>query len=88
MKLIAEFHTVDEDLKQRITATIVYDSETKKVATSEKDSWILRSITEDGGVLGADQERRYLPKDGEKFMRALPVQYAGTRSWASLREAS
>jgi hypothetical protein len=87
MKLIAELFSTQDDFTQKKIATIIYDKEKNTVYTPKGDEWILRpggELTE-GGVVGADQNR-YYPKDGEKFLRALPVQYSGTYTRASLRE--
>ena len=87
MKLIAEVYSTQQDFSQKLLYAVIYDTETKKLSTSPGDEYVLRPEGElaEGGVMGEDQVR-YYPKDGEKFVRAFPANYSGTYVRASLRE--
>jgi hypothetical protein len=87
MKLVSEIFSVNDNFEMVKQATIIFDKDKNTIYTAKGDEWILRPGGEfaEGGVVGEDQER-YYPKDGEKFMRALPVQFTGSRMRASLRE--
>ena len=84
MKLIADFYSVGDNFEQRKSASIIFDSETNTVSTPKGDEWVLRMMSEDGAMSSEDQIR-YYPKDGEKFVRAL-TDRAGSRSYVALRE--
>jgi len=84
MKLIADFYSVQDDLSTKKNATILFDSETNTVYTPKGEEWILRLMSEDGAFSVQDQER-YYPKDGEKFVRALSSRQ-GSRAWVNVTE--
>lgn len=85
MKLIADFYFAEYDFTSKKIGSIIFDTETNTMsAAKEGGSGILRDMAEDGAFSCADQVR-YYPKDGEKFMRALPDR-SGSRSWVALRE--
>jgi hypothetical protein len=84
MKLIAEIFAVRDDFAQEKVATIVFDKAENTVSAPNEDKWILSMLDEDR-VMGEDQVW-LTPKDGEKFMRALPIHFSGSRLRASLRE--
>lgn len=89
MKLIADFYVVEDDpenkapVRERKIATVVFDRDTNVVSTPDDSKGILRLLSAEG-AMGKEQER-YYPKDGEKFMRALPY-LSGSRFGVTLRE--
>jgi len=80
--LVVDLLETNMKFKQGLVARIAFDG--KKVAVVEGKKNVLGILDEDG-VVGKDQ-KVYRPKDGEKFMRALPYQFDGTRLRATLQE--
>ena len=82
MILVVDLLETDMKFKQDLVARIAFDG--KKIAVVKGKKNVLGILDEDG-VVGKDQ-KVYRPKDGEKFMRALPYQFDGTKLRATLQE--
>ena len=82
MRLISDIFEVNQKFKKSFIARITFDG--KKMSVSKGRKSILGMLDEDG-IVGEDQ-KVYRPKDGEKFMRALPYQFDGSRFRATLVE--
>lgn len=82
MSIVVDLLETGDDFKQSLVARLFFDG--KKISVAQGKKNILHVLNEDG-VVGKDQ-MVYRPKDGEKFMRALPWQFDGTRLRATLQE--
>lgn len=82
MALISDIIEINDKFKSTLLARLYFDG--KRVRVIKGDKNILNIIDMDG-VVGKDQ-KAYRSKDGEKFMKALPFQYTGTRFRATLKK--
>jgi hypothetical protein len=77
--IAAEINSYSNGTK-KLLAKIVFDG--KSIFVSEGKKELMKGFVERGirGLRG----KQYFPKDGDKFVRALPVHYRGSRISAKL----
>ena len=82
MELLSDILEINNNFEPKLLARLHFDGKLVRVVKGSKN---ILSIIDMDGVVGKDQ-KVYRSEDGEKFMRALPFQYTGSRFRATLQE--